>query len=257
MAKFANRLVMADLFNNIDKTKLPQHVAVIMDGNGRWAKNQGEHRLYGHRYGVKSVREIVESCASIGIPYLTLYAFSTENWNRPEEEIDGLMTLLVSTLSAEVNNLNENNTRLNVIGELDTLPGNCAEELKKAMEITADNDRLVLTLALSYSSRREIVRAAVDISDRIASGELDKSTITEKDFSDSLMTKNIPDPDFMIRTSGEHRISNFLLYQMAYAELYFTETLWPDFDKKEFAKALSDFQNRERRYGKISEQINP
>ncbi len=257
MAKFASNTAMSDIFSNIDKNKLPQHVAVIMDGNGRWAQNKGEHRLYGHRYGVRSVRAIVESCAGLGIPYLTLYAFSTENWNRPVEEIDGLMTLLVSTLSAEVENLNENNTRLNVIGELDTLPDNCAEELQRAMKLTADNDRLVLTLALSYSSRREIMLAALALAEQIKRGKLKPEELSEDRFADFLMTSNLPDPDLIIRTSGEHRISNFLLYQMAYAEFYFTEALWPDFDKKAFAQALSDFQSRERRYGKISEQINP
>ncbi len=247
---------MQNTFENIDPKDLPTHVAVIMDGNGRWAKNQGQDRLYGHQSGVKSVKRIVESAAELGIEYLTLYAFSTENWNRPKSEVDGLMSLLVSTLRSEVSTLNQNDTQLRVIGDLHSLPDGCRSELAEAISLTADNKRIVLTLALSYSSRWEIARAARMIAEQCASGELTLDQIDETCISQHLTTADMPDPELLIRTSGEVRLSNFLLYQLAYAELYFCDTLWPDFKKEDFAKALEAYQKRERRFGMTSEQVN-
>lgn len=226
-----------------------------MDGNGRWARERGKDRVYGHYEGVLSVREIVNACGEIGIPYLTLYAFSTENWNRPQAEVAALMELLVNTLRKEVEDLRHKGVRLQVIGDVDSLPGPCQQSLQEAMELTKDNRRVTLILALSYSGRQEMVRAAKKLAQAVAAGEIFPENITEADFEKGLFTHNFPDPELMIRTSGEHRISNFLLYQLAYAELYFTPVHWPDFRKNHLLEALADFQQRERRFGKTSEQI--
>ncbi|MBK7040661.1 MAG: isoprenyl transferase [Bacteroidetes bacterium] len=240
----------------IDKQKLPKHVAIIMDGNGRWAKERGKDRLFGHQHGVLSVRDVVEGSAEIGIQYLTLYAFSTENWNRPVSEVNGLMELLVSTIKKEAETLKKNGVRLYVIGDMESLPDYCVQELHEAMEITAGNDRLNLILALSYSSKWEITHATKKIAQKVKDNVLDIADINEEVFKQHLATAPFPDPELMIRTSGEHRISNFLLYQLAYAELYFTHTHWPDFRKENFFEAVLNYQNRERRFGKISEQLN-
>lgn len=239
----------------IDKQKLPKHVAIIMDGNGRWAKERGKDRLFGHQHGVISVRDVVEGSAEIGIQYLTLYAFSTENWNRPQSEVNGLMELLVVTIRKEAETLKKNGVRLYVIGDMESLPASCVNELKEAMEITAGNTRLNLILALSYSAKWEIVNASKQIAQKVKSNELLSEDINEDVFRQHLATANFPDPELMIRTSGEHRISNFLLYQLAYAELYFTHTHWPDFRKENLFEAVLNYQNRERRFGKISEQL--
>ncbi|MBK7589714.1 MAG: isoprenyl transferase [Bacteroidetes bacterium] len=240
----------------IDKQKLPKHVAIIMDGNGRWAKERGKDRLFGHQHGVLSVRDVVEGSAEIGIQYLTLYAFSTEKWNRPVSEVNGLMELLVSTIKKEAETLKKNGVRLYVIGDMESLPDYCVQELHEAMEITAGNDRLNLILALSYSSKWEITHATKKIAQKVKDNVLDIADINEEVFKQHLATAPFPDPELMIRTSGEHRISNFLLYQLAYAELYFTHTHWPDFRKENFFEAVLNYQNRERRFGKISEQLN-
>jgi undecaprenyl diphosphate synthase len=244
-----------DVYQSIDRTRLPRHVAIIMDGNGRWAKERGEDRVYGHHEGVLSVREIVNTSGELGIKYLTLYAFSTENWNRPKEEVDALMELLVNTIRKEIEELKKNNVRLHVIGNFESLPAVCQKELNEAKEITAMNDGVNLILALSYSSRWEIVEAAKKIALDVKNNQLDPNAIDDKKFQDYLCTSAFPDPELMIRTSGEHRISNFLLYQLAYAELYFTDTHWPDFRKDHFLEALLNYQQRERRFGKTSEQL--
>ncbi len=240
---------------NINKEKLPQHVAVIMDGNGRWAKNNGKARVFGHKNGVKSVREVTEAAAELGISYLTLYAFSTENWNRPKAEVTALMQLLVSTIAKETKTLSKNNIRLIAIGDLQNLPNNCNSELQKAMEKTAGNTGMTLILALSYSARWEITNAVNALLNDVKSGKIENKELSQADFSQYLCTKGIPDPELLIRTSGEQRISNFLLWQLAYSELYFTETLWPDFRKKDLIEALVNYQSRERRFGKTSEQL--
>ncbi|HPI53309.1 MAG TPA: isoprenyl transferase [Chitinophagaceae bacterium] len=239
----------------LDKQRIPSHVAIIMDGNGRWAKERGKDRLFGHQHGVLSVREVVEGCAELGIKYLTLYAFSTENWNRPESEVNGLMELLVATIRKEAETLNKNGVRLFVIGDMDSLPATCVNELNEAMALTAQNTNLNLVLALSYSAKWEILDAVKKIATQVQHGELAVEDITEEVFKNQLTTAGFPDPELMIRTSGEHRISNFLLYQLAYAELYFTHTHWPDFRKENLFEAVLNYQNRERRFGKISEQL--
>jgi undecaprenyl diphosphate synthase len=244
-----------DVLQAIDRSRLPQHIAVIMDGNGRWAKERGEDRVYGHHEGVLSVREMVNSCAELGIGYLTLYAFSTENWNRPKEEVDALMELLVNTIRREVEELKQNNIRLHVIGDFDSLPPICRKELNEAKEMTAANTGLNLVLALSYSSRWEITEAARKIAEDVAAGKLKPEDINDGLFHTYLNTALFPDPELMIRTSGETRISNFLLYQLAYAELYFTPVHWPAFRKQHLYEALLNYQQRERRFGKTSEQI--
>lgn len=246
---------MQDLKEKIDLTRLPRHIAIIMDGNGRWAKEKGEDRLFGHFHGVESVRNIAEGCAELGIEYLTLYAFSTENWNRPQNEVNGLMELLVDTIRKEVETLNKNNIRLHVIGDMDMLPQYACEELNEALEMTSHNTGLNLVMALSYSSRWELVNAVKNIGLDVRDGKIDPETITHETVERYLCTSNLPDPELMIRTSGEYRISNFLLYQLAYAELYFTNTRWPDFRKDNLYEAILDFQGRERRFGKISEQL--
>lgn len=243
------------LKEKIDITRLPQHVAVIMDGNGRWAEQQGQVRVFGHQSGVTSVRETTEAAAELGIKYLTLYAFSTENWNRPKDEVDALMALLVYTIHAETATLNKNNIRLAVIGDTDSLPDACRKVLDEAILNTANNKRMTLILALSYSSRWEIVEATKKIAQQVVEGKLQPKNINEELFSAQLNTSLFPDPELLIRTSGEQRISNFLLWQIAYSEFYFTETLWPDFDKEEFYKAILDYQGRERRFGKTSAQM--
>jgi undecaprenyl diphosphate synthase len=239
----------------INKNKLPEHVAVIMDGNGRWAKKRGNIRIFGHQNAVKSVRDTVEAAVEIGIKYLTLYTFSSENWKRPKLEVNALMSLLVSTLNSEIRTLTENNVRLLAIGNIDQLPSEVNKKLKDTIELTSTNKGLNLILALSYSSRSEILNAVKLIADEVKKNALDVSEINESTFNKYLYTANIPDPELLIRTSGELRISNFLLYQLAYSELYFTETLWPDFTKEEFFKAIHNFQSRERRFGLTSEQL--
>ncbi len=245
------------LEDKIDKSRLPQHLAVIMDGNGRWAKKKGLFRSMGHEKGTKAVREIVETCAELPIPYLTLYAFSTENWNRPKLEVDTLMKLLVSSLKKEISTLMDNNIRLNAIGSLDSLPKKVHNELIDVMELTKSNTRMTLTLALSYGSREEITKTIKEISLKVKNNLISPSDIDESMINNHLYTHDLPDVDLLIRTSGEQRISNFLLWQIAYAELYFTETLWPDFRKEHLFDAILNYQNRERRFGKTSEQLNP
>lgn len=237
------------------KEKLPKHVAIIMDGNGRWAKKRGNMRIFGHKNGVKSVREVTEASAELGIEYLTLYAFSTENWNRPKLEVEALMTLLVTTISSETKTLMENNVRLKVIGSVESLPSIVLKNLNECIADTSKNSGLTLVLALSYSSRWEIVEAVKEIALQAKAGLIDVENITADTFSNFLSTAGMPDPELMIRTSGEQRISNFLLWQLAYSELCFSEILWPDFRKEDFYKALFEFQNRERRFGLTSEQI--
>ncbi len=240
---------------NINKDKLPQHIAIIMDGNGRWAKEKGKLRVFGHQNGVKAVRDTVESAAEIGIKHLTLYAFSTENWNRPKFEVNALMELLVSTINKETKTLMENNIRLNAIGDLKSLPSSCYRELQEAIKKTENNTRMTLHLALSYSSRWEITNALKQIAEKVKNEELSIDQINDATIDEYLTTKGIPDPELLIRTSGEHRISNFLLWQIAYSELYFTDKLWPDFRKEDLYEAIIDFQSRERRFGKTSEQV--
>lgn len=242
--------------DEIDSSRLPQHVAIIMDGNGRWAKEKGKFRVFGHQNGVLAVRDTVEGAVEIGIPYLTLYAFSTENWNRPKLEIMALMELLVSTINKETKTLMDNDVRLNAIGDLASLPSKCFRELHEAIAKTQNNKRCTLTLALSYSSRWEITDAARKLAQKVKDGVLAPDDITEQLFSAQLHTSHLPDPELMIRTSGEHRISNYLLWQLAYAELYFTPKLWPDFRRDDLFGAVIDYQKRERRFGMISEQVS-
>lgn len=244
-----------ELKSQIDSGNLPQHIAIIMDGNGRWAKEKGKLRIFGHRHGVESVRQVVEAAVEIGIPYLTLYAFSSENWNRPKYEVAALMEILVSSINKETKTLMKNGVRLTAIGDLEQLPEPCLKQLQKAIKKTAQNTSCTLVLALSYSSKHEIVEAARSLAAKVKLGELEIEDIDETVFSKSLYTKDIPNPELMIRTSGEIRISNFLLWQLAYTELYFTEKMWPDFNKDDFYSAILEYQKRERRFGKISEQI--
>ncbi len=243
------------LKHEIDKNRLPKHVAVIMDGNGRWAKKQGFKRVFGHKKGVDAVRQTIEAAVEIGIEALTLYAFSTENWNRPKYEIDTLMSLLVSSLKKEIGTFQKNNVKLQTIGNIEKLPKKAQRELDETKEKTKNNSKLTLTLALNYGAREEILNATQNISKKIVNNELKIEEIDEKIINSHLYTFNLPNVDFLIRTSGELRISNFLLWQIAYAELYFTEVLWPDFNKEEFYRAIINYQSRERRFGKTSEQI--
>jgi len=240
----------------IDLSRLPQHIAIIMDGNGRWAKGKGKLRVFGHHNGVVSVSDVVEGAGEIGIKYLTLYTFSAENWNRPKLEVAAIMELLVSTINKEINKLMANNVRLNAIGDLNMLPQKCYKELMGAINRTSVNTGLVLTLALSYGSRREIVQAAQNLAQQVLDGDLRVADINEDVFADNLYTADMPDPELLIRTSGEYRISNYLLWQIAYAELYFTPKLWPDFRRNDLYEAILDYQSRERRFGKTSEQVN-
>ncbi|MCZ4695900.1 isoprenyl transferase [Ancylomarina euxinus] len=242
--------------DKIIKERLPKHIAIIMDGNGRWAKERGEHRVVGHQNGVEAVRQTVEAAAELGISYLTLYAFSTENWNRPKDEVLSLMSLLVDAIDHETPTLMKNNVRLKAIGDLGTLPEEVKLKLDGTIEKTEVNTGLTLVLALSYSARWEIVDAVKQIALKTKNGELSIEDIDASLFENHLTTKGIPDPELIIRTSGEHRISNFLLWQIAYSEFYFTKLFWPDFNKDELCKAILDYQNRERRFGKISEQVN-
>ncbi|MDT0556970.1 isoprenyl transferase [Patiriisocius hiemis] len=244
-----------NLRDQIDIQKLPQHLAVIMDGNGRWAKKQGLFRSMGHENGTKAVREVVEACAEINIPFLTLYAFSTENWNRPKLEVELLMKLLVSSLKKEIKTLKDNDIKLNAIGSIDMLPKKAKGELLHVIEETKSHKRMTLTLALSYGSREEIVKTIREISDKVKNNLISPPDIDEALINKHLYTNTLPDVDLLIRTSGEQRISNFLLWQIAYAELYFTETLWPDFTKNHLFEAILNYQNRERRFGKTSEQL--
>ncbi len=242
---------MATLRDKIDFSNLPEHIAVIMDGNGRWAKQKGAARIFGHRNAVQSVKEITEGCGELGIKFLTLYAFSTENWGRPKEEVDGLMELLVNTLQREIRSLLENKVKLKIIGEINSLPKVCQMNLKEAVEATKNNTGLTLLLALSYSGRMEIVKAAKKIAEQVKDGTIDPTQVNEQLFEDNLETNGIPDPELLIRTSGEMRISNFLLWQIAYTEFYITPKLWPDFRKEDLYEAICAYQKRERRFGKV------
>ena len=244
-----------DYFTQIDSNKIPQHVAIIMDGNGRWAKQQGMNRIFGHRNALTSVRESVEAASEIGTKAITLYAFSTENWNRPKLEVDALMSLLINSLKKELPGFQENDIKVNAIGSLESLPKKAQNTLKDVIEATKTNTKITLTFALSYGSREEIVQAVQNISKKIVNNELSFEEIDEKIINNHLYTVSLPEVDLVIRTSGEQRISNFLLWQIAYAEFHFTNVLWPDFRKNDFYKAVVEYQNRERRFGKTSEQI--
>ncbi len=243
--------LVASFKENIDLGNLPQHIAAIMDGNGRWANKKGAARIFGHRNAVQSVKEITEGCGELGIRYLTLYAFSTENWSRPKEEVDGLMELLVTTLQKELDSLLKNKVRLRLIGELDMLPMACQRSLQEGVEATKNNTGLTLQLALSYSGRREIIAMTKRIAEKVQKGILHPDQIDETIIEDNLETSGVPDPELLIRTSGEMRISNFLLWQMAYTEFYFTSKLWPDFRKEDLYEAICAYQKRERRFGKV------
>lgn len=248
---------MENIIDHIDGSKLPEHVAVIMDGNGRWAKQHGKPRIFGHKNGVKSVREVTEAAAELGVKYLTLYAFSTENWNRPALEVNALMHLLVETVKGELKTLNKNSIKLNAIGDLKKLPSKTYEALMQGIADTQHNSRMTLTLALNYSSRWEISEAIKQIASEVKSGDLELEAITPDLISTHMTTHDLPDPELLIRTSGEHRVSNYLLWQIAYTEFYFTDIFWPEFRKKHFHQAILDYQLRERRFGKTSEQLNP
>ena len=239
----------------VNKENTPHHIAIIMDGNGRWAKQQGHERLYGHSIGVESVRAALSAAKQIGVKYLTIYAFSTENWNRPQYEIDGLMNLLVYTIANEVDELNANGVRLTSIGDTDGLPANCRSELQKAIDATSNNNDIQLIIALNYSSRWEIRHAIKTISEKVKSNEINSADITDELINAHLNTADIPDPELLIRTSGEHRLSNFLLWQSAYTEFHFTPVLWPVFKEDDLYKAVLDYQSRERRFGMVSEQL--
>lgn len=244
-----------DLLHSIDTNNLPKHLAIIMDGNGRWAKQQGFLRAFGHENGTKSVKTTIETCAKLGIEFLTLYAFSTENWNRPKLEVNTLMKLLINSLKKELITLQENNIKLNAIGNLEKLPKSAQKELLDVIEKTKNNTRLTLTLALSYGSREELVSAIKTICDKVKNNIISIDSLDDSIINEHLYTQNLPDVDLLIRTSGEHRISNFLLWQIAYAELYFTNVLWPDFKEQDLYEAIISYQKRERRFGKTSEQI--
>ncbi|MFW6225306.1 MAG: isoprenyl transferase [Bacteroidota bacterium] len=244
-----------DFKAQVNTSKFPEHVAVIMDGNGRWAQQKGYERVYGHKHGVRSVRNISEAAAEIGIKYLTLYSFSKENWNRPDYEVNALMSLLVETINSEIDTLIKNQIRLRIIGDLNSLPENVTKNLWNAIDKTSGNNRMDLILALSYGSRWEIINAVKQIDEKVKKEEIKPEQINEDVFSNHLTTANIPNPELLIRTGGEKRASNFLLWQISYTELYFTDVLWPDFQKNHFYEALVEFQNRKRRFGKIKEQI--
>jgi undecaprenyl diphosphate synthase len=244
-----------NLLEQIDLQNTPDHIAIIMDGNGRWAQQQGQERLFGHNYGVEAVRESLKAAQEMGVKYLTVYAFSTENWNRPKEEVEGLMNLLVNTITAEVDELDANDVKISTIGNLEELPDGCSTALNDASERTKFNEGVNLILALNYSARWEIVNATKQIASKVKNGELDPEGICDKTMSDYLSTHGLPDPELLIRTSGEHRVSNFLLWQIAYSEFHFTDVLWPDFKKEDMYKAVLDYQSRERRFGMVPEQI--
>lgn len=243
------------LKNKIDRSKLPQHIAIIMDGNGRWAKGLGKLRVFGHKNGVTAVREVLEGAIEIGVTHLTLYAFSSENWNRPKKEVQALMELLINSLNKELPTFQKNGVRVKAIGALQHLPTSCQATLGDTIELTKNNSTCVLTLALSYGSRNEIIEATQKIAKKVAKGEIQVSDIDDILFSNELQTAGTPDPDLMIRTSGEQRISNFLLWQLAYTELWFSPKLWPDFNREDLFQAIVDYQTRERRFGKTSEQL--
>ncbi|PKA98995.1 undecaprenyl diphosphate synthase [Flavobacteriaceae bacterium MAR_2009_75] len=244
-----------DVLDEIDKQNLPIHLAIIMDGNGRWAKQKGKRRVFGHENGVRTVRETVENCAKIGVKYLTLYTFSTENWKRPKIEVDTLMRLLVSSLKKELKTFIKNDIRLNTIGDIASLPKRAFKELNEVMEKTRANTGMTLTLALSYGAREELKNAVKEISSKVKNNIISIENIDETIINTHLYTHDLPDVDLLIRTSGEHRISNFLLWQIAYAELYFVDVYWPDFSREHLAEAIKSYQNRERRFGKTSEQL--
>ena len=243
------------LMQQIDRDRLPQHIAIIMDGNGRWAKERGKQRLFGHQSAIQSVREVSEASAEIGVKYLTLYAFSTENWNRPFAEVTGLMSLLATTIRNEVSTMNKNSIKLNAIGDLSSLPKSNYDQLMQALDDTSHNTRMVLTLALSYSGRWDLIQATQRMAQDVKAGKLMPEAINDATISSYLSTANMPDPELLIRTSGEERISNFLLWQLAYSELYFTPKYWPDFRKADLYEAILNYQHRERRFGKTSEQV--
>lgn len=244
-----------DFLSKINIENTPQHIAIIMDGNGRWAKRQGHERLFGHNFGVESVREVLKAAQEVNVKYLTLYAFSTENWNRPQEEVDGLMDLLIRTISNEVDELHKSNVIVSGIGNIEGLPDSCRDELKLAFDRTKNNTGVNLILALNYSARWELIEANKKVAAAVKAGTLSIDEINESEISNALTTSGIPDPELLIRTSGEYRISNFLLWQIAYSELYFTDVLWPDFKKEDLYEAIVDYQLRERRFGMVSEQI--
>lgn len=248
---------MASLKEHIDLNNLPRHLAIIMDGNGRWAKKKGAMRIFGHRNAIQAVKDVTEGCAELGIKYLTLYAFSTENWTRPKAEVDGLMELLVSTIKGEIKTLMDNQVRLTTIGETSQLPQDCQNNLAWAINQTKNNKGLTLVLALSYGGRREIVNAVKQLAAEVKSGKMAPEEINEGVLENYLQTSGIPDPELLIRTSGEMRVSNFLLWQIAYTEFFITPTLWPDFRKEHLYEAIWSYQQRERRFGKTSEQLNP
>ena len=245
-----------DWKEQIDANRLPQHVAITMDGNGRWAKQRGKLRVFGHEHGVEAVRSVVESCTKLNVGYLTLYAFSTENWNRPKLEVKTLMRILVSSLRKELKTFNKNNIKLNAIGNIESLPKKAAEELKEVIKKTSENSGMTLTLALSYGSREELKSAIKQISAKVKNNIISPDDIDEAIINTHLYTHDLPDVDLLIRTSGEHRISNFLLWQIAYAELYFIDVFWPDFSEQHLVDAIINYQNRERRFGKTSEQLS-
>ncbi len=253
----AQQMPTNSLLPQIDREKLPKHIAIIMDGNGRWAKKRALPRVVGHEYGVKSVRTVAETAARLGVKYLTLYTFSTENWNRPQLEVKAIMALLVRTIRKEVATLQKNNIRLRTIGDIEALPKDAYNELQEAMALTANNDSMDLVLALNYSARWDIVQATKKIAELVQDGNIKVEDINEKVISASLNTGTLPEPDLLIRTSGEFRISNFMLWEMAYGEFYFTDIYWPEFDQEAFYKAILDYQKRERRFGKTSDQIKP
>ncbi len=244
------------LKDQIQLERLPKHIAVIMDGNGRWAKEQGKPRIFGHRNAIQAVREVSEACAELGVSYLTLYTFSTENWNRPADEVSGLMTLLGQTILKETETLLKNGIRLSVCGDTDRLPKAIFDKLQEAMEITGKGERMGLNLALSYSGRWDITQAARKLAQQVKEGKLNPEDIDEQTFAKALTTAGMPDPELLVRTSGELRISNFLMWQLAYSELYFTDKYWPDFRKEDLYEAILDYQHRERRFGKTSEQLS-
>jgi len=246
---------MSSILSQIDHSNLPKHVAIIMDGNGRWAKSNGKPRIFGHRHGVKSVRTVTEAAAEIGIEHLTLYAFSTENWSRPPTEVTALMLLLVETVKAEVKSLNKNGVKLNALGDITKLPKKTYKALQDGIDQTKDNTRITLNLALNYSAKWELKEAIRSIAGKVKEGTLSPEEVSEEMIAEHLTTVGIPDPELLIRTSGEHRVSNFLLWQIAYSEFYFTDVYWPDFGKEEFYKAIFEYQQRERRFGKTSEQL--
>ena len=247
---------MTDLIDTIIPEKIPRHIAIIMDGNGRWANEKGQERLFGHSSGVKSVREAIKTAIELGVSYITLYAFSIENWNRPKQEVDGLMDLFISSIANEIEEFNENGVRLLTIGDINNLPENCMLSIKDAESRTSENSKLTLILAVNYSSKWEITQAVRTITESVNNNELAITEITENLIQRHLSTNSIPDPELLIRTSGEYRISNFLLWQIAYTELYFTEILWPDFRRNDFIQAVIEYQNRERRFGLLSTQID-